>query len=100
MLLPEFLRAEEGAVLLSVKLQPRASKNEIGDPTGAGLKVRVTAPPVDDAANEALIELLADKLRCAPSRLEIVRGRKSRHKSIRLHGFTAEQVLQMFFRQK
>jgi uncharacterized protein YggU (UPF0235/DUF167 family) len=54
----------------------------------------VTAPPVDAAANEALVELLAEKLDCARGRIELVRGHKSRHKVIKLHGFTPEEVLQ------
>lgn len=76
---PHFLREEADGVLLSIKLQPRASANEIGEPLGDELKIKVTAPPVDSAANEALVEFLADKLHCARNRVEIVRGHKSRH---------------------
>jgi hypothetical protein len=83
--------------LLSVKLQPRASANEIGEPLGDELRIKVTAPPVDAAANEALIKLLAEKLDCARGRIELVRGHKSRHKVIKLHGFTVEEVRQKFF---
>jgi uncharacterized protein len=90
--LPDFLHAQSDGVLLSVKLQPRASKNEIGGPLGDALKIKVTAPPVDSAANEALVELLAEKLDCARSRIELIRGRKSRRKTVMLHGFTPEQV--------
>ncbi len=93
MALPHFLRETSDGVLLSVKLQPRASKNEIGAPLGDELKIKVTAPPVDAAANEALVELLAEKLDCAPNRVEIVRGHKSRHKVIKLHGFASEEIL-------
>lgn len=88
-----FLSEQPDGVLLSVKLQPRASKNEIGEPLGGKLKIKVTAPPVDSAANETLIEFLADTLDCAKSRIEIIRGHKSRHKTLKLHGFTAEEVL-------
>jgi uncharacterized protein (TIGR00251 family) len=91
---PNFLHAQPGGVLLSVKLQPRASRNEIGAPLGDELKIKVTAPPVDAAANEALIELLAEKLDCPRGRVELIRGKTSRHKTIKLHGFTPEQVLQ------
>jgi uncharacterized protein (TIGR00251 family) len=89
-----FLHAQTDGVLLSVKLQPRASKNEIGEPVGDELKIKVTAPPVDAAANEALVKLLAEKLDCARGRVELIRGHKSRHKTIKLHGFTPEQILQ------
>jgi hypothetical protein len=93
-LLPNFLRAQPDGVLLSVKLQPRASKNEIGAPLGDELKIKVTAPPVDAAANQALIELLAEKLDCPRGRVELIRGQTSRHKTIKLYGFTPEEVMQ------
>jgi uncharacterized protein (TIGR00251 family) len=92
-----FLRKKSGGTLLSVKLQPRSSKNEIGEPFGDELKIKVTAPPVDAAANQALIELLADKLGCARGGVELIRGEKSRHKTVMLHGFTPEQVVQRLF---
>ena len=88
-----FLRETAGGTLLAVKLQPRASKNEIGEPLGNELKIKVTAPPVDAAANHALIELLVEKLDCPRGRVELIRGRTSRHKIIKLHGFTPEEVL-------
>ncbi len=88
-----FLRATPGGALLSVKLQPRASKNEIGTTLGDELKIKVSAPPVDAAANEALVKLLAGQLECARNRVELVRGHKSRHKVIKLHGFAPEEVL-------
>ena len=88
-----FLKETAGGVLFSVKLQPRASKNEIGEPLGDELKIKVTAPPVDSAASEALMELLADKLHCAHGRIEIVRGQTSRHKTVLLRGFQPEEIL-------
>jgi uncharacterized protein (TIGR00251 family) len=88
-----FLHAQPDGALLCVKLQPRASVNEIGGPIGGELRVKVTAPPVDAAANEALVELLAEKLDCARNRIELVRGHKSRHKILKLHGFAPEEVL-------
>jgi hypothetical protein len=92
-----FLRAQPGGTLLFVKLQPRASINAIGEPLGDELRIKVTAPPVDAAANEALIRLLADKLDCGRSRVELVRGHKSRHKTIKLYGFAPEEILRKFF---
>lgn len=91
--MPCFLRVQPDGVLLAVKLQPRASKNEIAPPLGDELKIKVTAPPVDAAANEALVELLAEKLDCARNRIELLRGHKSRHKTIKLYGFAPEEVL-------
>jgi uncharacterized protein len=88
-----FLRVQSDGVLLSVKLQPRAAANEICAPLGDELKIKVTAPPVDAAANEALLELLAGWLDCARGRVELIRGHKSRHKVVKLHGFTPEEAL-------
>jgi hypothetical protein len=84
--IPSFLRVQPGGLLLSVKLQPRASANEIGGPLADELRVKVTAPPVDAAANEALLRLLAETLDCPRGRVELVRGHTSRHKVIKLHG--------------
>ena len=93
MSLPTFLRAQNDGVLLAIKLQPRASRNEIGEALGDELRIKVTAPPVDSAANEALIELLADELDCAKSCLELVRGQTSRHKTVKIRGVSAEAIL-------
>jgi len=88
-----FLKETTGGTLLSVKLQPRASKNEIGAPLGDELKIKVTAPPVDAAANQALVELLAEKLGCSRGKVELLRGQTSRHKTVMLHGFTPVEIL-------
>ena len=90
---PEFLTVQTDGVILAIKLQPRASANAIGEPLGAELRVKVTAPPVDAAANEALLRLLADVLGCPRGRVELIRGHTSRHKLIKLHGLTASAVL-------
>lgn len=96
--LPSFIHVKPDGVLLSVKLQPRASVNEIVPvPVDSGeLRVRVSAPPVDDAANAALIRFLAEWLDCPRNRIELIQGHKSRHKVIKLHGFTAEEFLMRF----
>ena len=93
MQLPAFLRLHPDGLLLSVKLQPRASVNEIGEALGNELKIRVTAPPVDSAANEALVRLLADNLGCGRNQVELVHGHTSRKKLIKLHGISLEAFL-------
>jgi len=90
--LPAFISVQPDGVSLAIKLQPRASANEIAEPLGNELRVKVTAPPVEAAANEALIQLLAETLDCPRSRVEILRGRASRHKVIKLHGLSANAV--------
>ncbi len=92
MTMPAFLHLQPDGVLLSVKLQPRASANEIGEALGNELRIKVTAPPVDAAANEALLKLLAQQLHCPRNRVDIVRGHTSRHKLIKLYGLAADQV--------
>jgi len=90
---PGYLRPQSDGVLLSVKLQPRASADKIGEALGNELRIKVTAPPVDAAANEALIRLLAESLDCPPNKIELIRGHTSRHKLVKLFGFSLEEVL-------
>jgi len=89
---PPFLQPQGEDVLLAVKVQPRASKNEIGGAMGAELKVKVTAPPVDSAANEAVLRLLADALGCPRGSVQLVRGNTSRHKQVLIRRLTPEVV--------
>lgn len=88
-----FLHTVAEGVELAVKLQPRASKNVIDGPLGDELKIKVTAPPVEAAANQALVGLLAEKLECSRGAVQIVRGHTSRHKTVRITGLDAETVL-------
>ncbi len=90
--MPNFLQTHENGVYLSVKLQPRASRNEIGEAVGDELKIKVTAPPVESAANEALLRLLAEVLDCPHSHVRLVRGHTSRHKVVFLQGATVAAV--------
>jgi uncharacterized protein (TIGR00251 family) len=70
--------------LLRVRVQVRARRNEVVTEPDGRLRVRVTAAPVDGAANRAVIALLAEALRIAPSRVELVRGATSRDKVFRV----------------
>ena len=70
--------------ILKVYLQPKASENEIVGLYRDGIKVRVTAAPMEGKANEALLQLLAKKFGVPPSSIEIVRGHRSREKVIRI----------------
>jgi uncharacterized protein (TIGR00251 family) len=86
----------DAPVTLSIRIQPRASKNEIVALASGGLKIRLTAPPVDGAANEALVKFLADTLSIPKSHVEIVSGRTSKNKIVRIHGISesdAERLL-------
>ena len=91
--LPGFLTAQSDGVTLAVKVQPRAPKNEVGEALGPELRLKVTAPPVDAAANEAVVRLLAEKFDCPRGAVQILRGQTSRHKVIKLQGLTAAEVI-------
>ncbi len=91
--LPAYLRVQPDGLWLAVKVQPRSSVNEIVEPLGAELRVKVTAPPVDSAANEAVLRLLVERLDCARNQVELVRGHTSRHKVIKVHGLSAASVI-------
>ena len=91
--IPGFVKVLPDGLQLSIKLQPRASANQIGEPLGNELRVKVTAPPVDSAANEALLRLLAETLDCPRRQVELVRGQISRHKVIKCHGLSLAKAL-------
>ncbi|HUI44832.1 MAG TPA: DUF167 domain-containing protein [Nitrospirota bacterium] len=85
--------AAPATALLPIRIQPRASKNEIVLMQNGGLKIRLTAPPVDGAANEALAKFLAERLSIAKSRVEIVSGHTGREKVIKISGMSREDVV-------
>ena len=89
-----FLKAGPDGVCLSLKVQPRASKNEIGEVTNGELKIKVTAPPVDAAANEAVLRLLAECLDCPRGAVQLIRGQTSRHKQVFVRGMSAGAILE------
>ena len=83
----------KGGAALPVKVVPRASKNEIvGVGEDGTLRIRVTAPPVEGAANEAVIELLADVLGIAKSNIDIVAGLAGTTKLVSIIGIDPIQV--------
>lgn len=91
--MPPFIQIRPEGVVLSLKVQPRAAKNAIAEVLGNELKIKVTAPPVDSAANHALIEYLAETIACPRSAIRILRGQTSRHKQVVVTGMTVEAIL-------
>ena len=81
-----------GGVVFAVRVQPRASRDEIVGEWNGALKIRVTAPPVDDRANEACCRLLAECLNVPVAAVRIVSGARSRNKRVEVQGVSAEQV--------
>jgi uncharacterized protein (TIGR00251 family) len=82
----------EGSVSFTVRVQPRASRDEIAGEYQDGLKIRLTAPPVDGRANEALRQLLATRLKVPLAAVRIASGERSRTKRVEIHGVTAAVI--------
>jgi uncharacterized protein (TIGR00251 family) len=84
---------KDGAVSFAVRVQPRASRDEIAGEWQDALKIRLTAPPVDNRANDALRRLLAASLKVPLSAVRIAAGERSRTKRVEIQGVTAAQIL-------
>ena len=80
------------AAELRVRLQPRARRNEIAGERGGAVLVRVTAPPVDGRANDALRKLVAKRAGVAAGRVALVRGERSREKVLRVEGVDEREL--------
>jgi len=80
-------------IILKVYLQPKSSKNEVVGPYRDGIKVKVTAPPTEGKANEALIRLLAKEFRVSPPCIEILKGHRSREKTLKISGVALHEHL-------
>ena len=84
-----------GAVIFAVRVQSRASKDEIVGEMGEALKVRLRAPAAEDRANEALVDFLAELLKTPRSAVTILSGERSRVKRIAIRGVTRQQILNL-----
>jgi uncharacterized protein len=82
----------DGTVILSVRVQPRASKDEIAGVMQGALKIRLQAPALEDRANMALCEFLARLLKTPKSAVRILSGHRSRVKRVEITGVTEPQV--------
>jgi hypothetical protein len=80
-------------IVLKVYVQPRSSKNEIVGPYRDGIKVKVTAPPIEDKANEALLRFLAKEWDIPLSHMEIIKGHHFREKTLKITGATHLEFL-------
>ncbi len=87
------IQERKGATIFSVRVQPRASKDEIAGEMSGALKVRLRAPALEDRANEALVEFLAQLLKTPQSAVRILSGNRSRTKRIEIRGVTGQQIL-------
>jgi len=89
--LPE-IHARGTAVRMDIRVSPRASKNKVDGVRDGRLVVKVTAPPVDAAANEAVVALLADEFDMPKRQITIVMGATGRSKTVELAGVTADAI--------
>ena len=86
-------------MIFSVRVQPRASKDEIAGVMEGALKVRLQAPALEDRANQALCEYLAQLLKTPKSAVRILSGHRSRSKRVEVRGVTEQQVLALVTRE-
>jgi uncharacterized protein (TIGR00251 family) len=80
------------SVRISVYVQPRASRTEVAGMHGDAWKIRVAAPPVDNAANAELIEFIASKLDIAKRSVRIAAGGTGRRKIVEIDGVSLEAI--------
>ena len=86
-------REVDGALIVDILVQPRASREGVGPVIGDRLRVSVSAAPVDGKANEAVVRTLAAALGTPRTAVEIVRGKTGRRKTVRIQGATLAALL-------
>jgi uncharacterized protein len=87
------LETKGGGVILAVRVQPRASKDELSGVLDGALKVRLRAPALEGRANEALCEYLAELLKTPKAAVRILSGHHGRSKRVEVRGVTEQQIL-------
>lgn len=89
-----FLRETAVGIVLTLKVIPRSSVNAVAGVQADALKLKITAPPVDSAANAEVVRFLAQVLDVPRSAVQLLRGATSRHKQVQVVGLSGSQVLQ------
>ncbi len=92
---PSYIQESPEGILLTVHVQPNASRSECAGIHGGALKCRVAAPPVDGAANDALCRFLADRFGLPTSAVKLQSGSGRRRKRLLLRGLSASRVLEV-----
>ena len=77
---------------LAIRVQPRAKRTEVAGERDGAVVIRVSAPPVEGKANEAVRALVAKRLNVPKSAVQIVRGEGSRDKLVRIEGLSADEA--------
>lgn len=86
------IQERQGAAIVSIRVQPRAGKDELAGEMNGALKVRLQAPAVENQANDALIAFLAQLLKTPKSAVRILTGDRSRIKRVEIRGVTGRQI--------
>ncbi|GAB6158922.1 DUF167 domain-containing protein [Desulfotomaculum varum] len=87
------IRQDGTGVVIKVRVQPRASQNSLAGQLDGAVKIRLTAPPVDGAANEACCKFFAQLFGVAKNNVTIIAGHTGRNKTIRIEGINQAQAL-------
>jgi uncharacterized protein (TIGR00251 family) len=88
-----FISESLGFITIAVRVQPGARKSEILGVHGGELKLRVSTPPVEGAANAALIDFIAECLNVRRTAVNLIRGSRSRSKILKIEGISKEEAL-------
>jgi len=86
------LRETKGSLTLRLRVQPLAARTEFTGEYAGGIKLKITAPPVDGRANQECRRFLAKLLGVSAGSVEIIAGDSSRDKVVRIHNISAEKV--------
>jgi uncharacterized protein len=92
----DWIRGCADGVILHVLVQPRAARNEVVGVQGEELKIRLTSPPVEGAANRLCCDYLAGLCGVARANVTLLAGQRSRHKRLLVQGLTVERARQIF----
>ena len=84
-----------GTLTLNIRVQPRASRDEIAGALGGTLQIRLRAPAIENRANEALVAFLSDLLKTPKSAVRIQSGEHGRNKRVEIRGVTRQQILDL-----
>jgi uncharacterized protein len=86
---------EPDSIVFNIRVIPRASKSEVVGEFDGSLKVKIAAPPVDGAANEEVVKLIAKSFGRSRAEVEILSGHTSRTKRLRIRGGSAKRLLEL-----
>ncbi|KAF1084809.1 hypothetical protein SPSYN_01979 [Sporotomaculum syntrophicum] len=91
------IKEDSAGVSIKIRVQPRAANNQVAGVMEGALKIRITAPPVDGAANKACCSFIAELLGVAKGQVTVSQGHTGRNKTVRVEGLTARQVLDKLY---